>query len=88
MARTCWQYILKALQWARKYGLRVKIDLHTIPGSQNGESPSITNPVPEAGRDLSGPESTNPLTLTNRSLTSPSPLALHRLEPFRKGAKW
>lgn len=39
MARTCWQYILKALGWARKYGLRVKIDLHTIPGSQNGELP-------------------------------------------------
>ena len=37
MARTCWQYILKALEWARKYGLRVNIDLHTIPGSQNGE---------------------------------------------------
>ena len=37
MARTCWQYILKALLWARKYGLRVNIDLHTIPGSQNGE---------------------------------------------------
>ena len=38
MARTCWQYILKALEWARKYGLRVNIDLHTMPGSQNGES--------------------------------------------------
>ena len=88
MARTCWQYILKALQWARKYGLRVKVDLHTIPGSQNGVSPFITNPVPEAGSDLSGPESTNPLTLTHRSLTSPSPLAFHRLEPFWKGAKW
>ncbi|KAJ7624681.1 glycoside hydrolase superfamily [Roridomyces roridus] len=24
------------LGWARKYGLRVNLDLHTIPGSQNG----------------------------------------------------
>lgn len=27
---------LKAIQWARKYGLRINIDLHTVPGSQNG----------------------------------------------------
>ncbi len=31
------RYILKVLQWARKYGLRVELDLHTVPGSQNGE---------------------------------------------------
>jgi len=31
-----WQYFLKAIQWARKYGLRINMDLHTIPGSQNG----------------------------------------------------
>lgn len=36
LARTSWKYILIALGWARKYGLRVKIDLHTMPGSQNG----------------------------------------------------
>lgn len=30
------RYILRVLQWARKYGLRVYLDLHTIPGSQNG----------------------------------------------------
>lgn len=29
-------YILRVLQWARKYGIRVNLDLHTIPGSQNG----------------------------------------------------
>lgn len=22
--------------WARKYGLRVELDLHSVPGSQNG----------------------------------------------------
>ncbi|KAJ7692426.1 glycoside hydrolase superfamily [Mycena rosella] len=32
----CWKYIVRLLGWARKYGLRVNIDLHTIPGSQNG----------------------------------------------------
>lgn len=31
-----WKYILKAFQWARKYGLRIKLDLHAVPGSQNG----------------------------------------------------
>ena len=36
LPRTCWKYILRAFQWARKYGLRVVIDLHTAPGSQNG----------------------------------------------------
>jgi len=29
-------YVLKAFEWARKYGLRINLDLHTIPGSQNG----------------------------------------------------
>lgn len=36
LARTSWKYILRFLGWARKYGLRVAFDLHTIPGSQNG----------------------------------------------------
>ncbi|KAJ6473490.1 glycoside hydrolase [Mycena vulgaris] len=31
-----WKYIVRALGWARKYGLRVNIDLHAVPGSQNG----------------------------------------------------
>lgn len=30
------RYILRLLSWCRKYGLRVNLDLHTIPGSQNG----------------------------------------------------
>lgn len=25
---------LKAMVWARKYGLRIKLDLHAVPGSQ------------------------------------------------------
>ena len=36
LARTCWTYILRLFRWARKYGLRVNLDLHTAPGSQNG----------------------------------------------------
>ncbi|KAF4590747.1 hypothetical protein EYR40_009344 [Pleurotus pulmonarius] len=31
-----WTYFLKAIEWARKYGLRIYLDLHALPGSQNG----------------------------------------------------
>ncbi|KAJ8089621.1 hypothetical protein PM082_014879 [Marasmius tenuissimus] len=31
-----WKYFLRAIQWARKYGLRINLDLHAVPGSQNG----------------------------------------------------
>ncbi|KAF7548526.1 hypothetical protein G7046_g8645 [Stylonectria norvegica] len=34
--RTSWRYLLRAIEWARKYGLRVNLDIHGIPGSQNG----------------------------------------------------
>ncbi|EJD38716.1 glycoside hydrolase [Auricularia subglabra TFB-10046 SS5] len=34
--RVAWDYCLKAFKWARKYGLRINLDLHTMPGSQNG----------------------------------------------------
>ena len=36
LANTAWTYALKALKWARKYGLRMLLELHTVPGSQNG----------------------------------------------------
>ncbi|WWC94566.1 hypothetical protein V866_001413 [Kwoniella sp. B9012] len=36
LERVSWTYVLKALKWARKYGIRVNLDLHTVPGSQNG----------------------------------------------------
>ena len=36
VAYESWQYLLKGVQWARKYGLRVMVELHTAPGSQNG----------------------------------------------------
>ncbi|KAI0250044.1 glycoside hydrolase superfamily [Lactifluus subvellereus] len=35
LARVCWKYILRLIGWARKYGLRIYLDLHTVPGSQN-----------------------------------------------------
>ncbi|CAK7273840.1 hypothetical protein SEPCBS57363_005855 [Sporothrix epigloea] len=31
-----WHYLLRAIEWARKHGLRVNLDLHAVPGSQNG----------------------------------------------------
>ncbi|OWZ33521.1 glucan 1,3-beta-glucosidase [Cryptococcus neoformans AD2-60a] len=36
LPKVSWQYFLKAIKWARKYGLRVNLDLHSVPGSQNG----------------------------------------------------
>ncbi|KAJ7212469.1 glycoside hydrolase superfamily [Mycena haematopus] len=30
----CWQYIVRLFGWARKYGLRINLDLHTAPGRQ------------------------------------------------------
>lgn len=32
------RYIIRLFGWARKYGIRVNLHLHTIPGSQNGTS--------------------------------------------------
>ncbi|KAL0936854.1 glucan 1,3-beta-glucosidase D 1 [Colletotrichum truncatum] len=31
-----WRYLLRGIEWARKYGIRIKLDLHGLPGSQNG----------------------------------------------------
>lgn len=33
---TSWKYFVRFLGWARKYGMRVFLDLHAVPGSQNG----------------------------------------------------
>ena len=32
----CIEYLDKAFDWAEKYSLQILIDLHTVPGSQNG----------------------------------------------------
>ena len=36
LAHTSWRYLLRAIEWARQCGLRVNLDLHALPGSQNG----------------------------------------------------
>ncbi|KAM0787134.1 hypothetical protein ACM66B_006385 [Microbotryomycetes sp. NB124-2] len=36
VSQVAWKYFLKAILWARKYGIRINLDLHTVPGSQNG----------------------------------------------------
>ncbi|KAL0571233.1 hypothetical protein V5O48_010721 [Marasmius crinis-equi] len=36
LAKVGWKYFVRALDWARKYGIRVNLDLHAVPGSQNG----------------------------------------------------
>ncbi|KAF8176767.1 glycoside hydrolase family 5 protein [Pholiota molesta] len=45
LAKTSWTYLLRLLGWARKYGLRVYLDLHTVPGSQNGLNHSGRMPL-------------------------------------------
>lgn len=36
VAHVSWTYFLKAIGWARKYGIRINLDFHAVPGSQNG----------------------------------------------------
>jgi len=36
LPQVSWRYLLRAVEWARKYGLRVKLDLHSVPGGANG----------------------------------------------------
>jgi len=36
LPKVAWTYFLKAIEWARKYGLRINLDFHALPGSQNG----------------------------------------------------
>ncbi|KAF2009677.1 glycoside hydrolase family 5 protein [Aaosphaeria arxii CBS 175.79] len=31
-----WRYLLRGIEWARENGLRINLDLHGAPGSQNG----------------------------------------------------
>ncbi|KAJ2922815.1 hypothetical protein H1R20_g14280, partial [Candolleomyces eurysporus] len=35
LEKTSWRYIVRVLQWCRKYGIRVNLDLHAVPGSAN-----------------------------------------------------
>lgn len=31
-----YRYFTRAISWARKYGIRILLDYHALPGSQNG----------------------------------------------------
>lgn len=31
-----WNFLLRGINWARKYGIRVQVEIHAAPGSQNG----------------------------------------------------
>ncbi|PGH13098.1 hypothetical protein AJ80_06470 [Polytolypa hystricis UAMH7299] len=36
VAKIGFRYLLRAIEYCRKYGIRVKLDMHGLPGSQNG----------------------------------------------------
>lgn len=36
VSQVSWRYLLRAIEWARECGLRVNLDPHGMPGSQNG----------------------------------------------------
>lgn len=36
LGQVSWRYLLRGIEWARKYGLRINLDLHSVPGGQNG----------------------------------------------------
>lgn len=36
LPKISFRYLIRAIEWARKYGLRVNIDLHSVPGNANG----------------------------------------------------
>lgn len=36
LPKVSFRYLTRAIEWARKYGLRVNIDLHSVPGNANG----------------------------------------------------
>lgn len=42
-------YLFKAVGWAKKHGLRVMIDIHGAPGSQNGFDKCVAVPSVQRG---------------------------------------
>ncbi|KAI9712837.1 MAG: hypothetical protein M1820_001459 [Bogoriella megaspora] len=36
VSQISWRYLLRGIEYCRKYGLRVNLDVHGLPGSQNG----------------------------------------------------
>ena len=47
--------VFRAISWARKYGLRIYLDLHAVPGSQNGwKSVVVSLPTYLTAIDIAG----------------------------------
>lgn len=44
-----WPYVVRAIGWLKKYGMKALIDLHGAPGSQNGWDNSGHNTNPQWG---------------------------------------
>jgi len=44
---------LKALKWSRKYGLRINLDLHSVPGSQKYALSLLSSPLLSSPLSLS-----------------------------------
>jgi glucan 1,3-beta-glucosidase len=42
VAQIGWRYLLRGIEWAREAGLRVNLDFHAAPGSQNGFNHRLT----------------------------------------------
>ena len=53
VSQISWRYLLRAIEYARQNGLRVNLDLHGAPGSQNGWNHSGRQGFPEW---LNGPD--------------------------------
>lgn len=60
-------YLIQAVQWAGSLGLKVLIDLHGVPGSQNGwEESGLVGPVDFTANSSNSDRSLNVLqNLTN-----------------------
>ncbi|KAK4047827.1 hypothetical protein OIV83_005170 [Microbotryomycetes sp. JL201] len=62
VSQVAWKYFVKATVWARKYGIRINLDLHTVPGSQKcallkrvlEENVALTRRFPLSGWNHSG----------------------------------
>jgi glucan 1,3-beta-glucosidase len=69
-------YLYKAVNWAQTYGLKVIIDLHGAPGSQNGfDNSGQTLPFPQWQTQTSYVQRTNAIIKTLANMYKDSPVA-------------
>ncbi|CAG8658820.1 12617_t:CDS:2, partial [Ambispora leptoticha] len=94
-------YLLKAVRWAKKYGMRVIVDLHGAPGSQNGYHHSgkhgpiewqtgdnihrTLNVIKNMTETFSRPEFRNTVTIIG-VLNEPKPLVKNQFNEYFKDA--